>query len=337
MSDVVLKGQLHSSIHHPTLRAWNSIGSNLNADTLMYPVFVTDSSDDAFEPIPSLPGQARHGVDHLIEFLRPLVQGDDSLPLKAVLVFGVPTKVKKDGRGSGADDPMGPVIRGIKKLRESFPELLVAADVCLCAYTDHGHCGILYENGKINNAPSVERLAQVGVKYAEAGAHIVAPSDMMDGRVKAIKLGLLKAGLAGYTSVLSYSAKFSSCFYGPFRDAAQSSPSFGDRKCYQLPPGARGLAMRAADRDVEEGADMLMVKPGLPYLDIIHEIKRRHPDHAMAVYHVSGEYAMLHHAAKNGALDLRSAVLESFASLRRAGSDVIITYFTPNVLRWLKE
>ncbi|XP_002128180.2 delta-aminolevulinic acid dehydratase-like [Ciona intestinalis] len=337
MSESGFKNHLHSSIHHPTLRAWNSIPSTLNADNFMYPVFITDTSDAAYEPIPSLPEQARHGVDHLVKYLAPLVQGKDCLPLKAVLVFGVPTQIKKDGCGSAADDEMGPVIRGIKKLRKAFPNLLVAADVCLCAYTDHGHCGILNENGTINNPPSIKRLAEVAVNYAKAGAHIVAPSDMMDCRIGAIKHGLHEAGLAGCTTVLSYSAKFSSCFYGPFRDAAQSAPSFGDRKCYQLPPGSRGLAIRAADRDVQEGADMLMVKPGMPYLDIIFEIKKKYPHHTMAAYHVSGEYAMLCHGASNGALDLKSAVLESFSSLRRAGTDVIITYFTPRVLKWLKE
>nr|CAB3220849.1 delta-aminolevulinic acid dehydratase-like [Phallusia mammillata] len=329
--------RLHSAILHPTLRSWNSINTEITPDNLLYPVFITDACDDTYEAIPTLPEQGRHGVNHLIKYLKPLVDGSECLPLKAVLVFGVPTKITKDGRGSAADDPDGPVIRGIRKLREAFPNLLVAVDVCLCAYTDHGHCGILNKDGTINNGPSIKRLAEVAVAYAKAGAHVIAPSDMMDNRIKAIKDALEDADLTGKASVMSYSAKFSSCFYGPFRDAAKSAPAFGDRKCYQLPIGSRGLALRAAARDVQEGADMLMVKPGMPYLDIICQIKQNHPNLPLAAYHVSGEYACLWHAAEKGALDLRSAVMESFTALRRAGTDIIITYYTPAVLKWLRE
>ncbi|CAK8672629.1 unnamed protein product [Clavelina lepadiformis] len=331
------KHQLHSSIHHPTMRSICTLDTNLTPDNLMYPIFITDKSDDAYEPIAALPDQARHGVTHMIKFLQALVNGIDCLPLKSVLLFGVPTKAIKDERGSAADDENGPVVRAIKILKEHFPDLLIAADVCLCAYTDHGHCGVLNADGTLDNLPSIKRIAEVAVSYAKAGANVVAPSDMNDCRVRAVKDGLHEAGLDTRTTVLSYSAKFASCFYGPFRAAADSAPSFGDRRCYQLPSGARGLALRAADRDVEEGADMLMVKPGIPYLDIISLIKQRHPDYPLAAYHVSGEYACLWHGATNGAFNLRSVVMETFTSLRRAGTDLIITYYTPLVLKWLKE
>jgi len=273
----------------------------------------------------------------MISFLTPYVNGEGCLPLKSVLVFGCPAKIEKDNRGSDADNPNGPVIRGIKALRENFPGLLVCVDVCICAYTSHGHCGLLRENGTINNELSIERLSDVALHYAQAGAHVVAPSDMMDCRVKAIKEKLHQEGLGGTTTVMSYSSKFASSFYGPFRDAAGSAPAFGDRKCYQLPVGSRGLALRAADRDVQEGADLIMVKPAMSYLDIVNALKQNHPNHVIAAYHVSGEYACLWHGAQAGAVDLKSAVTESFQSLRRAGCDVIITYYALHVLKWLKE
>ncbi|KAJ0037016.1 hypothetical protein NL108_014348, partial [Boleophthalmus pectinirostris] len=228
-------------------------------------------NEDAIEPIGSLPGQARYGVNRVEELLQPLVQKG----LKCVLIFGVPAKVEKDERGSGADSADTPAIIAVRKIRAVFPELLVACDVCLCPYTSHGHCGILNDDGTINNDASCLRLAEVALAYAQAGAHIIAPSDMMDGRVRAIKQFLLANEMGNKVSVLSYSAKFASCYYGPFRDAAQSKPAFGDRRCYQLPPGARGLALRAVERDVREGADMVMVKPGLPYLDIVREVKQK--------------------------------------------------------------
>lgn len=256
--------------------------------------------------------------------------------LRAVLLFGVPANVSKDATGTPADAEDNPAILAIKKLRQAFPQLLLACDVCLCPYTSHGHCGILYPDGTINNAASIERIADVALAYAKAGCHVVAPSDMMDNRVGAIKERLRTAGLGGKVAVLSYSAKFASSFYGPFRDAAQSAPAFGDRRCYQLPPGGRGLAMRAVDRDVEEGADMLMVKPGMAYLDVVRDVKERHPHHPLAIYQVSGEYAMLWHGSTNGAFDLKTIVLETITSMRRAGADVIISYYTPRLLDWLK-
>ncbi|XP_038600704.1 delta-aminolevulinic acid dehydratase [Tachyglossus aculeatus] len=323
---------LHSGYFHPLLRSWQAAATTIDASNLIYPVFVTDSPD-AVQPIASLPGVARYGVNKLEEMLRPLVaQG-----LRCVLIFGVPTQVTKDERGSAADAEDTPAIQAIRTLRAAFPELLVACDVCLCPYTSHGHCGLLRKDGSIRAEDSSRRLAEVALAYAKAGCQVVAPSDMMDGRIAAIKEALIAHGLGNQVSVLSYSAKFASCFYGPFRDAAQSSPAFGDRRCYQLPPGARGLALRAVDRDVREGADMLMVKPGMPYLDIVREVKDKHPALPLAVYHVSGEFAMLWHGAQAKAFDLKAAVMEAMTSFRRAGADIIITYYTPQLLHWLKE
>ncbi|GFG31713.1 hypothetical protein Cfor_06273, partial [Coptotermes formosanus] len=242
----------------------------------------------------------------------------------------------QDERGSYADSPRNPVIQVVPKLRRCFPDLVIACDVCLCPYTNHGHCGIISSDGVINNEASIERIAQVAVAYAKTGAHIVAPSDMMDGRIGAIKRGLIDAGLGNRVAVLSYAAKFASGFYGPFRDVTKSAPVFSDRKCYQLPPGSKGLALRATLRDVTEGCDMLMVKPGLAYLDIVKQTKDAHAEYPLFVYQVSGEYAMLYHAAKAGAIDLRSVLEEVLLSMRRAGADCIITYFTPVILDWLQ-
>nr|XP_009666499.1 PREDICTED: delta-aminolevulinic acid dehydratase [Struthio camelus australis] len=305
---------LHSGYFHPVLRSWQCSATTFDASNLIYPIFVTDSPD-AVEPIASLPGQARYGVNKLEGLLRPLVEDG----LKCVLIFGVPSKVPKDERGSAADAEDTPAIQAIKKIRSIFPELLIACDVCLCPYTSHGHCGILREDGTIQNELSCQRLAEVSLAYAKAGCHIVAPSDMMDGRIAAMKKALISSDMGNKVSVMSYSAKFASCFYGPFRDAALSKPAFGDRRCYQLPPGARGLAVRAVDRDVREGADMLMVKPGMPYLDLVRDVKARHPTHPLAVYHVSGEFAMLWHGAQAGAFNLKAAVMEAMTAFRRAG------------------
>ncbi|XP_037735798.1 delta-aminolevulinic acid dehydratase isoform X2 [Chelonia mydas] len=284
-------------------------------------------------PVPVQEARTGYGVNKLEGMLRPLV--DEGL--KCVLIFGVPTKVRKDERGSAADAENTPAIQAIKKICSSFPELLIACDVCLCPYTSHGHCGILRKDGTIQNEASCQRLAEVSLAYAKAGCHIVAPSDMMDGRIAAMKEALISNNMGNKVSVMSYSAKFASCFYGPFRDAALSKPAFGDRRCYQLPPGARGLALRAVDRDVREGADVLMVKPGMPYLDLVRDVKAKHPTHPLAVYHVSGEFAMLWHGAQAGAFSLKTAVMEVMTGFRRAGADIIITYYVPQLLKWLKE
>nr|XP_019610165.1 PREDICTED: delta-aminolevulinic acid dehydratase isoform X1 [Rhinolophus sinicus]XP_019610167.1 PREDICTED: delta-aminolevulinic acid dehydratase isoform X1 [Rhinolophus sinicus] len=307
-------------------------GPSHHCQFIAHPHSCRDVPDD-IQPIASLPGVARYGVNRLEEMLRPLVEEG----LRCVLVFGVPSKIPKDERGSAADSEDSPAVEATRLLRKTFPSLLVACDVCLCPYTSHGHCGLLSENGAFQAEESRQRLAEVALAYAKAGCQVVAPSDMMDGRVEAIKETLMAYGLGNRVSVMSYSAKFASCFYGPFRDAAQSSPAFGDRRCYQLPPGARGLALRAVDRDVREGADMVMVKPGMPYLDIVREVKDKHPELPLAVYHVSGEFAMLWHGAQAGAFDLKAAVLEAMTAFRRAGADIIITYYTPQLLKWLKE
>ena len=222
---------------------------------LIYPLFITDN-DDEDSPVPSLPDMSRMGINRVVPHLEPLLRKG----LRSVILFGVPLRAgTKDALGTAADDPKGPVIQTTRLLRARFPSLYIVADVCLCEYTSHGHCGILRDDGSLNNAMSVERISDVALAYAEAGAHCVAPSDMNDGRIRAIKLKLIEAGIAHRVTLMSYAAKFSGCLYGPFRDAAGSVPSFGDRKCYQLPPGGRGLARRAIRRDIDEGADVIMV------------------------------------------------------------------------------
>lgn len=291
-----------------------------------------------------MPGIKRYSVATIVDHLRPLCQ----LGLSAVLLFGVPSAADKDARGSAADSDNSLTIRTVHLLKQKLPQLIIACDVCLCAYTDHGHCGVLRAGGlheddesepDIDNDASVARLAEVAARYARAGADLVAPSDMMDGRVAAIKSSLRSAGLAHRCAVLSYACKFASALYGPFRAAAGSAPSKGrwGRSRYQLPPGASGLAMRAADRDVDEGADMLIVKPAGIYMDIVCGVRERQPNRPLAVYQVSGEYAMLWHAAQAGALNLRDVVMETMTSFRRAGADVVITYFAPQILDWLNE
>ncbi|ORX93407.1 delta-aminolevulinic acid dehydratase [Basidiobolus meristosporus CBS 931.73] len=328
MSDI--SSILHSGYHHPVHRFWQQ-ERLLTKKALIYPIFVTDKPD-AKEPINSLPGQYRWGINRLKEFLTPLVQKG----LSSVIIFGVPVTVEKDAVGTRADDPEGPTILAVKLLRKEFPELLVCCDVCLCPYTDHGHCGVLNEDGTINNQASVQRIAEVSLSYAKAGCQVIAPSDMMDGRIKGIKQILIDNGISHRVSLMSYSAKFASAYYGPFREAANSKPNSGDRKCYQLPPNARGLARRAILRDVAEGADTIMVKPGTPYLDIVRDAKELAPDHPIAIYHVSGEYASLWHAAQNGVFDLKTGVLESLEGAMRAGANIILTYYTPDLLDWLE-
>jgi porphobilinogen synthase len=323
---------LHAGYQWPLFRRWQRVaGGTVTKSHLMYPIFITDHRD-AIEPITAMPGQQRIGTNQLVSFLQPLCDRG----LQSVLLFGVPSQAPKDDRGSFADDPSGPVFEAIRLIRQYFPSLVIACDVCLCPYTDHGHCGLLSEDGSIDNLRSVDRLSEIALAYAQCGAHIVAPSDMLDGRIWAIKQRLMGAGLCSKVAVMSYSAKFASAFYGPFREAAQSKPCFGDRKCYQLPPGARGLARRAIQRDMQEGADMIMVKPGYPYLDIVREAAQLAGDYPVAVYQVSGEYSMLYHAAVTQKLfDLKQAVVESVEAYARAGCSIIITYWAPELLEWL--
>ncbi|CCM00271.1 uncharacterized protein FIBRA_02301 [Fibroporia radiculosa] len=331
MASMDIASILQGGYQHPLSRSWQA-RRHITKSMLMYPIFITDDPD-AYVEIPSLPGQARWGVNKLEGFIGPLVQKG----LQSVILFGVPLNCVKDDRGTPADDPSGPVILAIKKLRTLFPSLYIACDVCLCEYTSHGHCGVFRLDGSIDQEPSAARIAEVALAYAKAGAHCVAPSDMMDGRIKSIKRALIDAGYGNQCTLMSYSAKFASALYGPFRDAAGSAPAFGDRKCYQLPPQAKGLARRAIQRDVAEGADIVMVKPAMPYLDIIQDAAQLAPDHPLACYQVSGEYAMVVAGARAGVYDLRTMAFESVESMVRAGCTLILTYFTPQFLDWLSE
>uniref|UniRef100_A0A0X3NKM4 Delta-aminolevulinic acid dehydratase n=2 Tax=Schistocephalus solidus TaxID=70667 RepID=A0A0X3NKM4_SCHSO len=318
---------LHSGYSGSLLRLWQSSSCILLKDSLIYPVFVS-CHEDVEENIPSLPGQKRLGVRRLVSYLEPLVEKG----LRCVLLFGVVDANLKDENGSAADGERSPVCAAVRELRARLPSLIVACDVCLCAYTTAHHCYLSKDDGEMNVEGTVRRLAEIALSYARAGAQIIAPSDMSEGRVRAIKEELSRSGFSRTVSVMSYAAKFASCFYGPFRSAAGSGDGEIDRQTYQLPPGAAGLAIRTAIRDANEGADIIMVKPGLIYLDILACIRRELPYHPLAVFHVSGEYAMLMTAAKEGYINLKRAALEVMLSFRRAGASVIITYLAPILL-----
>ncbi|VDO07830.1 unnamed protein product [Rodentolepis nana] len=318
---------LHSGYNTPLLRYWQSASCTVTKDNLIYPIFVS-SDDDADNAIPGLPDQKHIGLNNLVKNLQPLVEKG----LKCVLIFGVVEDCVKDERGSAADYGRSPVIGALKLLRAQLPSLILACDVCLCTYTNSHHCYIPNAHGEMDVERTVNRLAEISLNYAKAGAHVIAPSDMSEGRILAIKQILQKSGFSRTVSVMSYAAKFASSFYGPFRVAAGSGDGHTDRKSYQLPPGAAGLAVRTAIRDANEGADIIMVKPGLVYLDVIASIRRELPYHPLAVYHVSGEYAMLKAGADAGFIDLKSAALEILLSFRRAGASIIITYLTPYLL-----
>ena len=292
----------------------------------IYPIFVTHGRG-VREPIASMPGQSRLSVDQLAREAAEL----RSLDIPAILLFGLPAY--KDAQGSEAWAAEGIVQRAVRELKDAAPELVVITDVCLCEYTDHGHCGLLDEHGAVINDATVELLAQTAVSQAEAGADIIAPSDMMDGRVGAIRASLDSAGFAE-TALLAYAAKFASAFYGPFRDAADSAPAFGDRRAYQLDPANGREALRAIERDLAEGADMVMVKPALAWLDLVREARGR-VDVPLAAYNVSGEYAMVKAAAAQGWLDEERIVLEILTGIRRAGADLILTYHAKEAARWL--
>ncbi|KAL2050167.1 hypothetical protein ABVK25_009528 [Lepraria finkii] len=327
-----ISSQLHGGYSHPLARSWQA-ERQLTKSMLIYPLFISDQ-DEEETLIPSLPNQHRRGINKLVPHLEPLVRKG----LRSVILFGVPMAPNvKDALGTAADDPQGPVIQSIRLLRARFPSLFIVADVCLCEYTSHGHCGILRDDGSLNNTLSVDRISDVAMTYAEAGAHCVAPSDMNDGRIRAIKLKLIEAGIAHKIVLMSYSAKFSGCMYGPFRDAAGSCPSFGDRKCYQLPPGGRGLARRAIHRDIGEGADIIMVKPASSYLDIISDAKEIGKDMPIAAYQVSGEFAMIHAAAAAGVFNIKTMAFESTEGILRAGATIVVSYFTPQFLDWLSS
>ncbi|KAK0514779.1 hypothetical protein JMJ35_003396 [Cladonia borealis] len=327
-----ISSQLHGGYSHPLARSWQA-ERQLTKSMLIYPLFISDQPEEE-TLIASLPNQHRRGLNRLTSHLEPLVRKG----LRSVILFGVPIAPNvKDALGTAADDPQGPVIQAIRLLRSRFPSLFIVADVCLCEYTSHGHCGILRDDGSLNNTLSVDRISDVAMAYAEAGAHCVAPSDMNDGRIRAIKLKLIESGIAHKVVLMSYSAKFSGCLYGPFRDAAGSCPSFGDRKCYQLPPGGRGLARRAIHRDIGEGADIIMVKPASSYLDIISDAKEIGKDMPVAAYQVSGEFAMIHAAAAAGVFDIKTMAFESTEGILRAGASIVVSYFTPQFLDWLES
>ncbi len=298
----------------------------LSPSDFIYPVFVTGGRGER-QPIPSMPGQSRLSVDQLAREASEL----RSLDIPAILLFGLPET--KDAVGSGAWQTDGIVQQAVQALKDAQPELVVITDVCLCEYTDHGHCGVLNDDGSVANDESVELLAQTALSQAAAGADVIAPSDMMDGRVGAIRRSLDHGGFEDRT-LLAYSAKFASGFYGPFRDAADSAPQFGDRRGYQMDPANGREAMRAIARDLAEGADMVMVKPALAYLDLVREARQRF-DAPLAAYNVSGEYAMLKAAAANGWIDEERVVLETLTGIRRAGADLILTYHAKEAARWL--
>jgi porphobilinogen synthase len=301
--------------------------TELSASRLVYPMFVEHGLDRR-TPIEAMPGIDRLSINHAVEEAGAAAQ----LGVPAVLLFGIPAA--KDDEGSGAWDDEGVVQMATRAIKDAHPDLTVIADVCLCEYTSHGHCGRLGADGTVDNDSSVELIARTAVSQARAGADVVAPSDMMDGRVGAIRDELDEAGLAD-TPILAYSAKFASAFYGPFREAADSAPAFGDRRAYQMDPGNVREAVREARLDVEEGADAVMVKPALPYLDVVRAV-REATDVPVAAYNVSGEYAMVKAAAAVGHLDERAAVLEALTAIRRAGADLIVTYHAKDAARWLR-
>jgi porphobilinogen synthase len=283
---------------------------------------------DRREPIVAMPGVDRLSIAHAVDEAGEA----DGLGIPAVLLFGLPAA--KDAEGSGAWDEEGIVQLATRAIKEAYPELLVVTDLCLCEYTSHGHCGVLRSDGAVDNDATLELLARTAVSQARAGADVIAPSDMMDGRVGTIRAALDDDGLTD-TPILAYSAKFASAFYGPFRDAADSTPAFGDRRGYQMDPANGAEAVREAQLDVEEGADILMVKPALAYLDVIRRVKDA-TSMPLAAYNVSGEYAMLKAAVAAGYFDERAAVLETLTAIRRAGADIVITYHAKEAARWLQ-
>jgi porphobilinogen synthase len=294
---------------------------------LVLPLFVEDLLDGR-RPVEAMPGVERLGVGQAVEE----AGAAHALGIPAVLLFGIPAE--KDADGSGAWDDDGAVQLATRAIKAAHPDLLVITDLCLCEYTDHGHCGRLRDDGHVDNDATLELLARTAVSQARAGADAVAPSDMMDGRVGAIREALDEEGLEELP-IIAYSAKFASAFYGPFREAAGSTPAFGDRRSYQMDPGNADEALREVALDVQEGADVVMVKPALPYLDVIHRVKER-TGMPVAAYHVSGEYAMIKAAAAAGYVDERAIVLETLTAIRRAGADIIITYHAKDAAQWLQ-
>jgi porphobilinogen synthase len=300
--------------------------TELSVSHLVYPMFVV-AGGERRTPIPSLPGIDHLSIDGAVEEAGIAA----ALGIPAVLLFGLPAS--KDEHGSGAWDDEGVIQLATRAIKAAHPDLLVITDLCLCEYTSHGHCGVLRADGVVDNDASLELLARTAVSQAEAGADVIAPSDMMDGRVGALRAALDDHGLTE-TPILAYSTKYASAFYGPFRDAADSTPQSGDRRGYQMDPANAREGVREALLDVQEGADMVMVKPALPYLDVIRRV-RDAVDVPVAAYNVSGEYAMIKLAAAQGLLDERATVLETLTAIRRAGADIVITYHAKDVATWL--
>lgn len=301
--------------------------THLHKEDLIYPIFVKEGTNIRNE-VASMPGVYQLSLDLLKSEMEEVV----NLGIESVILFGVP--YEKDEVGSCAYDQNGVVQQATRQVKQAHPHLTVIADTCLCQFTDHGHCGII-ENGEVLNDETLELLVKTAVSQAEAGADIIAPSNMMDGFVAAIRHGLDEAGFEDIP-VMSYAVKYASAFYGPFRDAAHSSPAFGDRKTYQMDPANRLEALREAESDVEEGADFLIVKPALSYLDIIRDARENH-NLPVVAYNVSGEYSMIKAAALNGWIDEKAVVMEMLTSMKRAGADLILTYFSKDVAKWLDE
>ncbi len=301
--------------------------NHIRTDELIYPLFVIEG-ENLCNPIPSMPGICQYSIDRLAEEMERVMQAG----IKSVLLFGVP--VHKDEVGSGAYDEQGITQQAIRFIRKHYPDMVIIADVCLCEYTSHGHCGLV-KDGKILNDETLPLLAKAAVSYARAGADIVAPSDMMDKRVSAIRQALDAEGFTE-VPVMSYSAKFASCYYSPFRDAAHSAPGFGDRKTYQMDPANGREALREVEEDIIEGADLIIAKPALGYMDVIKDITT-HYNIPVVAYNVSGEYSMVKAAALNGWIDEKRMVMENMVGLKRAGAKMIITYHALDVARWIKE
>ena len=301
--------------------------THLAIEQLIYPLFIAEGLREPRE-VASMPGIMQWPLEHVGREAERIA----SLEIPAVLLFGIPNE--KDEVGSQAYTSQGIIQQAIRRLKAENPDLLVITDICLCEYTSHGHCGVIH-NGNVQNDESLQLLAQMALSHVEAGADMVAPSDMMDGRVGAIRQILDEHG-SKQTPIMAYSAKYASGFYGPFREAAGSAPQFGDRRSYQMDPANVREALREIDLDIAEGADIVMVKPAMAYMDVIRRV-REHCDLPLAAYNVSGEFAMIKAAARNGWIDERRVTMEVLTGIRRAGADMIITYFAPDVAQWLKE
>jgi len=327
--------RLHPGAHRPRrLRRTAALRdlvreTMLSPDDFVYPLFVVPGRE-VRNPVPSMPGIDQLSVDALAGEAREL----ESLGIKAVLLFGIPEAKDPLGGESYAED--GVVQQAIRVLKDASPELVVMTDVCMCEYTDHGHCGLLDADGYLLNDETLEMLGRIAVSHGEAGADVVAPSGMIDGMVGAIRAALDGEGFER-VAVLSYAVKYASAFYGPFRDAAEGAPAFGDRKSHQMDSGNAREALREAALDVEQGADALLVKPALGYLDVVRRVHERFPELPLAAYNVSGEYAMVKAAVANGWLDERAVVLEVLTGIRRAGADLVVTYYAKDAAAWLQE